>query len=83
MFSLAVWRRDWWKEQLVELSFWAGLYIILTSRLGTLDLVIGVVLIGLNDQVIGDFLKRHAPSLAKGIDATADAAKKAADEASK
>lgn len=77
MFSLAVWRVSWWKEKIQHITFYFGLYLILSSGGNPLQVFIGLLIIGFNDDVIRKVINHFAPSFNKLIDGVADTAKEA------
>lgn len=72
MFSLAVWKLDWWKEQFTEISFWAAVWGLVTPSYSLTDTLFWIFIISLDDETIRNFLRsKIAPSLGKAADAVA------------
>ncbi len=62
---------NWLKTNVAEITFWAGLYLIVTGWLNTpywLDFVLGVLLISIDDTKAADWLKKRVPWLHNKID---------------
>lgn len=67
--------RSWLKQQVTEVTAWAGLYIILIGfvNLPTMvDVLIGVTLISIDDTKAVNFLRKITPWLHKKIDSPLD-----------
>ena len=63
--------KAWLKQQVTELTAWAGLYIIFTGFVNLpywLDVAIGVMLISTDDIKASNLIKSVAPRLQKKID---------------
>lgn len=63
--------KNWLKQQVTELTAWAGFYIILTGFVNLpywVDVAIGVALISIDDVKAANFIKKVAPWLTKKID---------------
>lgn len=63
--------KAWVKQQITELTAWAGLYIILTGFVNLpywVDVAIGVMLISIDDTKAANFLKRITPWMHRKID---------------
>ena len=66
--------KDWLKQQVTELTAWAGFWLIVTGWLNTpywLDFVVGVLLISIDDTKAANWLKKVSPKLQKKIDEVA------------
>jgi hypothetical protein len=76
MFSLAVWKLDWWNEQFTEISFWAAVWGLATPGYTVADTAFWIFVISLDDETIRNFLRsKIAPSLGKAAEAVVKAAK--------
>jgi hypothetical protein len=63
--------KNWLKQQVTELTAWAGLWLILTGWLNTpymLDFAVGILLISIDDAKAAAFLAKYSPKLQKKID---------------
>lgn len=63
--------KNWLKQQVTELTAWAGFWLIITGYINTpylLDFMVGILLIGIDDQKAANFIKKVAPWLTKKID---------------
>lgn len=63
--------KNWLKQQVTELTAWAGAYIIFTGFVNLpfwLDVAVGVLLISIDDKKAANFIARMAPKLHAKID---------------
>lgn len=81
MLSLKFWSVEWWKQQFTEISFWAALYGLATPSYSVVDTLFWIFIIGLDDESIREFLRsKIAPTLGKGVEHVATAAREAREE---
>ena len=67
--------KNWLKQQVTELTAWAGLYVIFTGFFNLpfwFDLLIGILLISIDDTKAATFIKAKVPWLHRKIDEAYD-----------
>lgn len=62
--------KNWLKRQILQLSFWAGLIMIVGAFLFPthLFIYIGIVFLLTNDSVVENWLKKVSPTLVAWLD---------------
>lgn len=63
--------KSWLKQQVTEITAWAGLFLILASILHLpwwVFSVVGILLICTDDVAATDWLKRNSPAFQRWID---------------
>lgn len=66
-----MWLRNWLKKQVTEMTAWAGIYLFAIAMLNEpywLNIVIGVLLISIDDEKARAFVQRCVPWLQRSID---------------
>lgn len=61
----------WLKKQFTEMTFWAGLYVIVSGFVNFpfwIDASVGVLLISIDDTIAAKAITKIAPFLSKKVD---------------